>query len=324
MRGVAGRDRCQSSVIGNILLVAIVVTLAAVIGVTVLGLSETVGNTSPSVSLDTSVDESTITVRHTAGETLDPTNVEVVVAGPNATIRYSMENFRGDPTRPFKAGTTFSLPHGVSAGRVDVRVVHEPSESIISRSHRRLFDGIISLAAFDDDVPTNDYTSSQNDESSTTTVTDGGRTVKLEGSQWKYLVYSYEVTPETMLTFEFKSTAEGDIHGIGLEDDTAGQDRNRIVRLYGTQNWGIDVSEETTEPYYQQSDGWRRYTVSLGELYESRGRLGQADSLVLVMDCDPTDAVASGTDDGECKSQNADGDPTATSFFRNVELYESD
>lgn len=318
------RNRGQSPVIGNILLVAIVVVLAAVIGVTILGLSEIVDTNPPSVSIETDIGRSEITLRHQAGDSLDPTNVEVVIDGPNATVRYPMENFKGDPNTPFTAGTVFSLPHGVSSGSVDVRVVHEPSDAIISRNQRRLYEGVISLAAFDDDVPTNDYTGGQNfDASSTTTVSDGGRTVAMTGSQWKYLVYSYDVTPQTMITLEFKSTAEGDIHGIGLEDDTSGQDSNRVVRLYGTQNWGIDVSAETTEPYYQQSDGWRRYTIPLGELYEDTGKLGQADSLVFVMDCDPTNNTASGTDDERCKSQS-NGDPTATSSFRNVELYEKD
>ncbi|MEF8872429.1 MAG: hypothetical protein V5A41_12440, partial [Haloarculaceae archaeon] len=216
---------------------------------------------------------------------------------------------------------------GVSSGQVDVRVVHEPSNSLLDRARRTLSEGIISLAAFDDDIATNDYTGGQNseDSTSTTTVSDGGRTVKLTGSQWKYLVYSYEVTPETMITFEFKSTAEGDIHGIGLEDDKdSGQDPGRIVRLYGTQKWGINVSDDSSIPYYEQSDDWRRYTVPLGELYNNTNKLGQADSLVFVMDCDPTDAVESGTTDDRCKSQDTDGNPTANSYFRNVEVYEAD
>jgi hypothetical protein len=231
-----------------------------------------------------------------------------------------MENFKGDPNTPFTAGTVFSLPHGVSSGNLDVRVVHEPSEAIISRNQRRLFDGIISLAAFTDGVPSNDYTGGQNNypDASSTTVTDGGRTVKLKGSQWKYLVYSYDVTPQTMITFEFKSTAEGDIHGIGLEKERSGQNSDRILQLYGTQGWGIDVPGEP----YDQSDGWRRYTVALGELYDT-DQLGQADWLVFVMDCDPTNKTASGTSDKMCKSRN-NGKPTATSWFRNVELYETD
>jgi flagellin-like protein len=313
-------NRGQSPVIGSVLLVAIVVVLAAVISVTILGLSDTVDDTPPSVSIETDIGQSDITLRHQVGNSLEPTNVEIVVDGPNATVRYSMENFKGDPSTAFTAGTTFSLPHGVSSGDVDVRVVHEPSEAIISRNQRRLFDGIISLAAFDDSVPDNDYTGSQSG-SGTTTVTDGGRTVKLNGSQWKYLVYPYEVTPQTMITFEFKSTAEGDIHGIGLEDDTSGQDSDRILKLYGTQNWGIDVSAENSVPPYDQSDGWRRYTIALGELYDTDER-GPADSLVFVMDCDPG-PTESGPNRIKCKSRN-NGKPTATSWFRNVELYEAD
>ena len=318
--------RGQSPVIGNILLVSIVVILAAVMGVAVLSFTETVDTSPPSVSIETTIDESDVTVRHSVGEVLDPTAIDIIVEGPNATIRYPLENFRGDAGETFEAGDVIQLSHGVSAGRVEVRVVHLPSDTVVAQNRRSLSEGIISLAAFNDDVPSNDYTSGQNSDrpTSTTTISDGGRTIKLTGSQWKYLAYSYDVTRETMITFEFKSTAEGDIHGIGLEDDRSGQDAGRIVRLYGTQNWGIDISEDTQEAYYEAGDGWRRYTVPLGELYDSNDKLGTADSLVFVMDCDPTNETTSGTDDERCKSQNSDGDPTANSYFRNVEIYEKE
>lgn len=316
--------RGQSPVIGNILMVAIAIILLSVVAVFALGFAEDIDTTAPSASLDTTVGESDVTIRHTSGEILDPTNVEVVVVSPNATVRYPLENLRGDASNDFGAGDTFRLSHGVSTGEVDVRIVHEPSNSLVARSVRTLTDGIISLAAFTDDVEGNDYTGGQNSDASTstTTVSDGGRTVKLTGSQWKYLAYSYDVTAETIITFEFKSTAEGDIHGIGFEDEEGGgQDRNRILRVYGTQGWGLNVSKN--EPYYQQSDEWRRYTVPIGERYGEDER-GQAKSLVFVMDCDPTDAVNSGTSDDKCKSQDADGNPTANSYFRNVEVYEAD
>jgi flagellin-like protein len=319
----SGPDRGQSPVIGNILMVAIAVVLAAVIGVAVLSFSEKIDDTAPSVGIDTTIGESDVTVRHATGDVLDPTNVEVLVEGPNATVRYPLENLRGDAGDDFGAGDTFRLSHGVEEGDVEVRVVHEPSNSLIDRVRRTLTDGVISLAVLDDQVANSKYAGSQTSNGSTT-VMDGGRTIKLFGSQWRYLDYSYDVTTETMITFEFKSTAEGDIHGIGLEDGEGdGQDSGRVVRIYGTQNWGINVSD-TSEPYYQQSDDWRRYTVPLGDLYDDNNKLGQAESIVFVMDCDPTDGTASGTDDERCKSQNADGDPTATSYFRNVEVYEAD
>jgi flagellin-like protein len=315
--------RGQSPVVGTVLLVAVVVVLAAVLSVLVLGYAEDLDAGPPSVRLDADVGQSDVTVRHAVGDTLRPANVEVIVAGPNSTIRYPLENLRGSATDRFRAGDAFSVPHGVSAGEVTVRLVHEPSNTVVGDLTHTLTDGVVSLAAFTDDVTANDYVTNQNDANSQTTVSDGGRTVTLTGSQWRYLDYSYDVTSRTMVTFEFKSTATGDIHGIGLEDEAQpqGQDSSRVVRIYGTQNWGINVSTSTAEPYYRQSDGWRRYTIPLGDLYGDRGNLGQAESIVFVMDCDATTAVASGTDSGKCKSRRGDV-PTANSYFRNVEIYE--
>jgi flagellin-like protein len=317
--------RGQSPVIGNILMVAIAIILLSIVAVFALGFAEDIDTTAPSVSLDTTIGDSDVTIRHASGDVLDPTNVEVVVESPNATIRYPLENLRGDASNDFEAGDTFRLSHGVSSGEVDVRVVHEPSNSLVDRSVRTLTDGIISLAVLDEQVANSKYAGSQTSGGSTT-IMDGGRTVKLYGNQWRFLNYSYDISSETMITFEFKSTAEGDIHGIGLEKEGTGQDSNRILRLYGTQNWGINISQSsvTSEPYYKQSDDWRRYTIPIGEIYANNDGTFQADSLAFVMDCDPTDNVDSGTDDDRCKSLDADGDPAATSYFRNVEVYEAD
>lgn len=313
-------DRGQSPVIGNLLIVAIALIIAAVTGVAVLGFAENVDNSPPSVSIDTTVGESDVTVRHASGDILDPTAVEVIVEGPNATVRYPLENLRGDASSDFQAGDVFRLSHGVSSGQVDVRVVHEPSNSLIDRARRTLSEGIISLAVLDEQVANNKYAGSQT-KGGSTTIMDGGRTVKLFGNQWRYLDYSYDVTPETMMTFEFRSTAEGDIHGIGLETKGSGQDGGRILQVYGTQKWGINVSEETSEPYYQQPDDWRRYTIPVGELYDERGGTFEADALAFVMDCDPG-GPSPPREDG-CKSQE-NGKATADSYFRNVEVYEAD
>jgi hypothetical protein len=252
---------------------------------------------------------------------LDPTEMEVIVEGPNATVRYGLENLRDGGGDSFQAGDTYRLSHGVSSGDVDVRVVHEPSNSLLDRSVRTLTDGIISLAVLDEQVANSEYAGSQTSGGSTT-ILDGGRTIKLFGNQWRFLNYSYDITPETMITFEFKSTAEGDIHGIGLEQEDTGQDSNRIIRLYGTQDWGIDISESsiTSEPYYQQSDDWRRYTIPIGEIYENNDGPFQATAIAFVMDCDPNGPSPPRSG---CKSQK-DGEATATAYFRNVEVYERD
>jgi flagellin-like protein len=78
-----GKDeRAVSPVIGVILMVAITVILAAVIGTFVLGLGENVQSTAPSASFafDYDSDDDELTITHESGDALDPT--QVTVTGP--------------------------------------------------------------------------------------------------------------------------------------------------------------------------------------------------------------------------------------------------
>lgn len=79
IRQLFSDDRAVSPVIGVILMVAITVILAAVIGTFVLGLGDDLQDTSPSASIsmdfDTSESENadahSVTVSHTGGDTID-------------------------------------------------------------------------------------------------------------------------------------------------------------------------------------------------------------------------------------------------------------
>lgn len=77
-------NRGVSPVIGVILMVAITVILAAVVSVFVLGIGDTVSETTPQASFTFDFDEEneTVTVTHTGGTTIDSDRIEVV-AGDN-------------------------------------------------------------------------------------------------------------------------------------------------------------------------------------------------------------------------------------------------
>ena len=72
-------DRAVSPVIGVILMVAIVVILAAVIGFFVLGLGSE-QNSAPQASFSFSSGGSTTTITHDGGDTLQAANVQIVGA----------------------------------------------------------------------------------------------------------------------------------------------------------------------------------------------------------------------------------------------------
>lgn len=68
---------------------------------------------------------------------------------------------------------------------------------------------------------------------------EGGNLLKLWGNSWKSIDYNYNVTANTQLTFDFKSTQqEAEINGVGLiyNDGTF-----KFWQVYGTQNYKIQT-----------------------------------------------------------------------------------
>lgn len=123
-------------------------------------------------------------------------------------------------------------------------------------------------------------------------VTDNGTGLYLERNAWKAIAVNYEITANTRLTFEFKSTRIGEIHGIGFDND----DRissSQTFQLYGTQRWGIDAFNN-----YPGNGQWVSYDIPVGDFLR-----GSANRLFFVADHDV-------------------GTPVGTSYFRNVKLFE--
>ena len=77
-------NRAVSPVIGVILMVAITVILAAVIGAFVLGTADDLGNSAPQAQLDAETNtDGTITIRHIRGDTIRTDNLNVQYTGPS-------------------------------------------------------------------------------------------------------------------------------------------------------------------------------------------------------------------------------------------------
>jgi len=74
-------DRAVSPVIGVILMVAITVILAAVIGTFVIGLGDDLGNTAPSASFDASESDGNVTFTHRSGDTIPNETAFVTFSG---------------------------------------------------------------------------------------------------------------------------------------------------------------------------------------------------------------------------------------------------
>ncbi len=149
-------------------------------------------------------------------------------------------------------------------------------------------------AAIDfDDFTIGPYAGGQ-DVTGPVTVEDGGTTLHLEGNRWKQINLSHDVVPETVLEFDFKSISQGELQGVGLDEDLD-YSADRTFQLYGTQSWGI----QDFNNYAGSAPNYKHYQIPVGQYFT-----GPMNYLFFANDHD----VAN---------------PTGDSFFSKVRLYET-
>ncbi len=122
----------------------------------------------------------------------------------------------------------------------------------------------------------NDFTVapfSNQDRGGTASIVNGGVGLSLQGNTWKEIALNYNVTASTVIEFDFSSTSQGEIHGIGFEDDDA-LTPTRYFKVHGSQNYGVTN-------YDNYSSGTTKYTIPVGNFYT-----GNMNRLVFVNDND--------------------------------------
>ena len=125
-------DRAVSPVIGVILMVAITVILAAVIGTFVLGLGDSLGDSQPTAQLDVTVDGSTVTVEHGGGDPIEADELRVIVSNTSDSSQVSGTVVNRLTVGDIASNTTTSSDLTVSEGdEYRVRVIHQSSDSIL-------------------------------------------------------------------------------------------------------------------------------------------------------------------------------------------------
>ncbi|MCP4968252.1 MAG: hypothetical protein GY926_23835, partial [bacterium] len=77
-----------------------------------------------------------------------------------------------------------------------------------------------------------------NQDAGTAEVLDGGATLRLAGNAWKKVSLPTTVEADTILAFDFSSSSQGEIQGIGFDTDN-GMSPDRTFQVFGTQTWGI-------------------------------------------------------------------------------------
>jgi len=123
-------DRAVSPVIGVILMVAITVILAAVIGTFVLGLGDSLGDSQPTAQLSVDATNGNLTIEHGGGDTIPANELTIEVSSSSSNGTATEEFGEG-----FGVGDSATASYGASSSptEADVRVqiIHEPSDSII-------------------------------------------------------------------------------------------------------------------------------------------------------------------------------------------------
>jgi len=108
----------------------------------------------------------------------------------------------------------------------------------------------------------------------TATVLDQGETIRVADNGWKALPINYQVTANTVLSFNFRSGIMGEEHSIGMANSLSiVSDR---FKLYGTQNSG-NADFNT----YSGSGQYEQFTIPIGQYIS-----GQMNYLFFVSDKD--------------------------------------
>ncbi len=131
------------------------------------------------------------------------------------------------------------------------------------------------------------------DWGATVTAQDANQTVQIQGNGWKKMPFAYNITATTVLEFDFRSDRQGEVHGIGFDNDDFAT-TNRSFQLYGTQSWGFNNYQN-----YSTAGEWQHYRIPVGEFFT-----GAMSYLTFIHDQDVWF-------------------PNANSLFRNIQVYEN-
>ena len=127
-------DRAVSPVIGVILMVAITVILAAVIGTFVLGLGDSLGDNQPTAQIDLDTTSDQIVLEHAGGDRIPSEELEIRVnnkTDTGADITFNSEN---EFDQAFSVGDQATASYSSGSGTdtvLRIQIIHTPSDSII-------------------------------------------------------------------------------------------------------------------------------------------------------------------------------------------------
>ena len=132
LKSLRNDKRAVSPVIGVILMVAITVILAAVIGAFVFGLGPSTGTVAPQANLVTSgMTTSGFTLEHNGGDAVNLSQCKLFVAGAEETLP-------GWAAGLLEVGETTSVSAATIVDGALITITHTPSQGVIYQTTARI------------------------------------------------------------------------------------------------------------------------------------------------------------------------------------------
>ena len=94
-------------------------------------------------------------------------------------------------------------------------------------------------------------------------IEESGSSLHLTGNTWKRANVALEVTPNTVIEFDFQSDQEGEIHAVGFDTNDSLSPADPFFQLYGTQVWWGNQAYHNYDPV----QGPRHYTIPIGKYF---------------------------------------------------------
>ncbi|WP_420571557.1 zinc-dependent metalloprotease [Kordia sp.] len=153
-----------------------------------------------------------------------------------------------------------------------------------------------------------------NQDNGVADVYDNGATLYIATNGWKAIEINYDITPNTVIEFDFMSTIDGELHYIGIDDDLA-LDPLLVYKLYGFQNVTPSAIFNNDFNTYTDADKYtyKHYSIPIGQFYT-----GNIPYLFFAADNDLFNNTFTNNNYPGGGSYN-----DATSFYRNVKIYEN-
>jgi len=192
----------------------------------------------------------------------------VVLSVYNGSAWIDLKNYYIDSTKTSPTSATFNLLN-YDANITRIRFLASGSNAVIGMyiddieiNYEIVVPSKLSVSTENviQEYDVSSYGGSGQDKTGTVEIRDAGLSLYLEGNRWKKIDFPYTVTENTMIEFDFQSTVQGEILGMGFDNDLS-VSSDKSFKVYGTQNWGISDFDTYS------GSGITHFTIPVGQFY---------------------------------------------------------